>query len=169
MKIIQGNLEDAHKVIKKVAKELRDANREIWTESELTKNNLFKNINNSNVFTAYINNNLAGAMFLQWEDEYWPMIPPYKSGFIHKLTVLNEFSHKGVGSKLLSFAEGVCLKMNINYLRLDCESKNTRLVKYYTSRDFEITYKKKIDIFDLTLFEKRLNYIWIFKQIKLKF
>lgn len=156
---MQGNIEDAYEVITTVAKELRDAKGEIWTENELKKDKLFKKINKSNVFTAYINNKLAGAMFLQWEDDYWPMIPPYKSGFIHKLTVLKEFSHKGVGSKLLSFAEGICLKKNINYLRLDCESKNTRLIKYYTSRDFEIKYRKKIDIYDLILFEKRLNYI----------
>jgi len=87
--------------------------------------------------TAYglfdADNKLACAAILPEEDEYWPE-DDIKALYVHSF-VSNE-AYPGAGAEFLRCAEALARKMKKEYLRLDSQTDNEKLARYYMSQGF---------------------------------
>src|SRR5690606_14966504 len=95
---------DAVKVIAEAAQWLIRIQQSFWDPESLTEENLLKKSFPENFFVAYIHQEPAAAMILDWEDPlFWPDIPSGTSGFVHKLSVSRKYAGKGLPAKLIQY------------------------------------------------------------------
>ena len=79
------------------------------------------------------------------------------SGFIHKLSVRNEFAGKGYAEKLIERAKEICAGKGIHCLRLDCDPRRQGLCRLYEKAGFKLLEIKKINVFDCAMREMKFN------------
>ena len=141
--IKQGKTKDAAKIIWESAQWLIEIGDLFWDLDEIKEENLVKKSPKENFFVAYVDNDPAAAMILDWEDPlFWPDVKKNTSGFVHKLSVAKKYKGKGIPEKLLKHAEKVCLEKGIHTIRLDCDPKRERLCNYYTKNGFILIEKR---------------------------
>lgn len=84
-----GKVDEAIDVMREAAKWLIDSSKPLWKLEDLTKEKLLRGARIDEFYVLKINNEIAGAMILKWEDLYfWPDAKFGESGFIHKLNLL---------------------------------------------------------------------------------
>ena len=102
LSISVGAVDDAIKVIREAAKWLIDTEKPLWKLEELTKEKLLKDNKEEEFYVLRVDNELAGAMILKWNDPFfWPNIKEGQSGFVHKLSVRRKYSGTGVSEKMI--------------------------------------------------------------------
>ncbi len=84
-------------------------------------------VNQRVVYVAEEAGEIIGVMALLREDPRWPI--PAKALYVHHLATHPKL--RGLGEKMLSFAETETLQMGGDVLRLDCQTVNEALNKYY--------------------------------------
>jgi len=62
--------------------------------------------------------------------------PLQKALYISSLAVDPKFQGKGVGSKLMNFADEIAKKRGLKYIRLDCRKEYVELVNFYKNRGY---------------------------------
>jgi ribosomal protein S18 acetylase RimI-like enzyme len=81
--------------------------------------------------------------------------------FINQLYVLEEYQGKGIGKKLMQFAEEEALKNNFDKIWLGVMSENLPSVKWYKSIGF--IFKEEIPF---TMVDTTINHLFGWKEIK---
>jgi ribosomal protein S18 acetylase RimI-like enzyme len=114
-------------------------------------------ISGREVFLVYRNQKAIATFRLQWADlMFWPDKNDNVSGYIHSFAVVTEFRGQGVGDLILQWIESECLKRYKKFLRLDCNSKNAGLQKYYLDRGFKVVETREAQGYLNVFFEKDL-------------
>lgn len=72
-------------------------------------------------------------------------MPPVRGARLHKLYVLPEWHHKGLGKKLISTIIDLLKRENYTFLELNVNKNNSALV-FYLKNGFEVVREEDIDI-----------------------
>ncbi len=98
----------------------------------------------------------AGTVTLQWEDlPFWGPRPA-DAGYVHRLAVRRAYAGRGLGSRILTWADGEVRARRREFVRLDCLTSAKRLHEFYRSNGFRPVGEVTVGGLDCTLFEKRL-------------
>ena len=120
-----------------------------WVEEGI-KNNEFHFIND------LIGKNIGMVRILNEDLLYWEK-QKGKAKYVHSLVVKEEYNGKGLGTKILQEIENNAKKENCKYLRLDADSKNPKLCKYYEKLDFKKVGIKELSLSNYNLYEKEIQ------------
>lgn len=89
--------------------------------------------------------------FLYWGKEL------EKAKYIHSLVIKEKYSGNKIGEQVIEKLSENAIKENIYILRLDCNSANEKLCKYYEKQGFSKVREKLMPHSLNNLYEKRLN------------
>ena len=124
-----------------------DLNIDQWDSSYPNKNVISEDINNQTFYILLINNVIIGGvnidkiqdktyLNIEWEDH------ENKFLVVHRLAVRKEYWNKGIGKKLMFFAEFLVKKNKFNSIRLDTYNSNPIAIDFYLN----LGYVKKGEI-----------------------
>lgn len=87
--------------------------------------------------------------------QYWGEMND-KARYVHSLVVADKYNGLGIGSSVLQKIESSSKDSGCSYLRLDCDSKNSRLCEYYTNQGFEKVRQITLPISIYNLYQKSI-------------
>jgi ribosomal protein S18 acetylase RimI-like enzyme len=100
---------------------------------------------------------ILGVFVIQWDDTFWhPMKKDDLACYIHTMGIDPSLTGKGIGKKILSFAEDIAVRAGRKYIRLDCNADNARLCEFYESNGFYKAGSKPWENWNVRLYEKKL-------------
>ncbi|MBR4868464.1 MAG: GNAT family N-acetyltransferase [Clostridia bacterium] len=105
------------------------------------------------LFVAEENGRVMGVMALLKDDPRWPN--PAKALYVHHLAT--HPSVRGLGERMLDFAQQETLAMGGNLLRLDCQTVNEALNQYYKRLGFTYVGQCVDGAYEGNLMEKQLE------------
>ncbi|WP_147679051.1 GNAT family N-acetyltransferase [Algibacter pacificus] len=120
-----------------------------WVEEGINNNEFF-------FIESMDNENLGMVRILNEDILYWGK-QEHKAKYIHSLVIKEKYNGKGYGSKVLLKIENNAKKENCKYLRLDSDSQNPKLCKYYENLGFKKVGIKKLPLSIYNLYEKELK------------
>jgi ribosomal protein S18 acetylase RimI-like enzyme len=106
-------------------------------------------------FVAELDGEPAATFALLWSDPTFWGEQPDDAGYVHALAVRRAFAGRGLGERLLEWAERRVAGAGRGFLRLDCRSDNSVLQAYYERLGFERRGNVRVDEFVSTRFERR--------------
>lgn len=124
-----------------------------WGDSPFTVDETTDLIENSDVYLFFKESELLGTVSLTWTDEKTWGKQKVKAGYIHRLAT--KAGNKGLGARIILYAEDIMLQRNVFRSRLDCHESNASLCYYYETKGY-----KKVSVIgdetEIALFEKVL-------------
>ena len=108
----------------------------IWGDAGWSKEEVQESMAESTMYLIHHGDEVVGTVSLQWEDERnWGPQPPV-AGYLHRLAIKDGFHGKGLGEQVVNWAAAQVADRGRQFLRLDCEAKNTQLCAYYENQGF---------------------------------
>jgi ribosomal protein S18 acetylase RimI-like enzyme len=105
-------------------------------------------------YLAYDAGRAVGTIMLLWSDpEVWGEAPD-DAGYVHSLAICRAVAGRGVGLRMLRWAEGMVAAAGRRYLRLDCWGENVDLCRYYERAGFASRGRKETPGWSCALFER---------------
>lgn len=118
-----------------------------WVKEGIEHNEFF--------FIKNSHQNIAGMVrILEHDNLYWGENLD-SARYVHSLVILDGF--KGLGKEVLQKIEQDSRNKGYDYLRLDCDSNNPRLCKYYEKQGFLQVGTKKLPLSTYRLYQKILS------------
>lgn len=119
-----------------------------WVKDGIKNNEYFfiKNTNHATVGMVRILN----EDLLYWGEQKEPAL------YVHSLTVKEAYNGLGLGKIILDAIETQAKTKKRNFLRLDADSKNPKLCKFYENLGFKKVGKKTLPISTYNLYEKNI-------------
>ena len=118
----------------------------------------------SEVHLAFLNDDLVGTLRLLPRDPIvWPEIDVDDAAYIYNLAVRPAWMGRGLGDRLLTWAEYRVAALGRQWVRLDAMADNDRLRRYYAKAGFaergevEATYSVPVGTLRLRRFEKQVQ------------
>ncbi len=113
-----------------------------WNDHYPSKEIFRKDIEEQVLYVWDDKNQIKGCiMFSPEKDKVYNsakwLTADHKNLYIHRLAVHPKFQKKGIGNKLMDFAESIAKKLNFISIRLDTFSQNKSNNKFYESRGYE--------------------------------
>ena len=127
---------------------MQKANIDQWDSTYPNRKIISKDIRNKTFYIFLINDEIIGGinidkiqdktyLDIKWKDK------GNKFLVVHRLAVRQEFWKKGIGNKLMIFAESLVKEKRLNSIRLDTYSSNPIAINFYLN----LGYIKKGEIF----------------------
>jgi ribosomal protein S18 acetylase RimI-like enzyme len=133
------------------AKGLRQWRREAFNDA-----NIVRMIEETEMYIVNLHGEIAGAFYIQWHrDEVWGELYHDDAGYIHRLVTARKWKGRGLGSRMLDWAEERIMANGRSWLRLDCMADNPSLNRYYAS--LGMTYRDRVDAgrWSASLYERK--------------
>src|SRR6185312_15161044 len=109
------------------------------------------------VYLAILDGEPVGTLTLQWEDKkFWGDVSE-DAIYVHRIAIRRAYAGKGLGLRLLQWAESMVAKAGKTYLRLDCMAENAALCEYYERAGFECRGEIQGKGWRGRLYEKRIS------------
>ena len=127
---------------------MQKANIDQWDSTYPNRKIISEDIRNKSFYIFSINDKIIGGinidkiqdktyLDIEWKDK------GNKFLVVHRLAVRQEFWKKGIGNKLMIFAESLVKEKKLNSIRLDTYSSNPIAINFYLN----LGYIKKGEIF----------------------
>ena len=127
---------------------MQKANIDQWDSTYPNTKIISEDIRNKSFYIFLINDKIIGGinidkiqdktyLDIEWKDK------SNKFLVVHRLAVRQEFWKKGIGNKLMIFAESLVKEKKLNSIRLDTYSSNPIAINFYLN----LGYIKKGEIF----------------------
>ena len=127
---------------------MQKANIDQWDSTYPNRAKICEDIRNKSFYIFLINDKIIGGinidkiqdktyLDIEWKDK------SNKFLVVHRLAVRQEFWKKGIGNKLMIFAESLVKEKKLNSIRLDTYSSNPIAINFYLN----LGYIKKGEIF----------------------
>ena len=127
---------------------MQKANIDQWDSTYPNRKIISEDIRNKTFYIFLINDEIIGGINIdkiqdktyldvEWKDK------DNKFLVVHRLAVRQEFWKKGIGNKLMIFAESLVKEKKLNSIRLDTYSSNPIAINFYLN----LGYIKKGEIF----------------------
>ena len=145
---VHEDLIDILKITKKCAVEMDAMGIYQWNEKYPNRNAFLDDIKNNELFVFTKGAFLVGCIALcskmdnVYKNVTW-LTEDGKNLYIHRLAVDPQFQKKGIGKKLMDYAEDFAKKNDFVSVRLDTFSKNKNNMRFYEHRG----YKKLEEVF----------------------
>ncbi|MER7685992.1 GNAT family N-acetyltransferase [Streptomyces sp. NPDC097610] len=134
-----------------------------WKPGQLTEPHFRTRLTEGEVWLSLLNDQVAGAWELWWDDPAaWGPQPP-TAAYIHRLMTDRRVAPPGTGRHLLAEAERRIAASDRTLCRLDCLSTNPRLREYYQAAGYTVVGEQTAKDgglgtpYAVTLLEKRLR------------
>lgn len=111
---------------------------------------------NGEFYFILIDNQIAGMFRLLKEDELYWGVQASSARYIHSLVIKANFSGNGIGEQVILKVIEDCKKLNIQYLRLDCDAQNEGLCNYYEHQGFQKVGQKQMPLSLNNLYELKV-------------
>jgi len=135
----QSEVDRAIKIFLEAAHWGRETGKNLWSDADLTKENLLKYYQPEEFYVVQIDDEDASAMVIQWEDPlFWPEFKRNDAGYLHKLCIRRKFANMGLSDRMIELAKDECRQKGISKLRLDTGWSNTSLRSLYERNGFEL-------------------------------
>lgn len=124
---IQGIME----IIKETVKEMKSYNNTQWDENYPKDKDFAKDIESGDLYVEKQDNIITGFICVnyiepeEYKDLKWARDD--KCMVVHRMAVNPGFRKKGVGSRLMDFAEDLATRSGVKYLKTDTYSINTKM------------------------------------------
>jgi ribosomal protein S18 acetylase RimI-like enzyme len=113
-------------------------------------------LNNEFFFIENNNEELMGMVRIMKEDIiYWGETND-SAIYVHSLIIHENYAGSKIGSKVLQNIEEDAIRNKVNFFRLDCDSTNLQLCKYYENLGFSKVGLKKLPLTTCNLYQKQL-------------
>ncbi|MBL3658811.1 GNAT family N-acetyltransferase [Fulvivirga sp. 2943] len=119
-----------------------------WVEEGIS-NNEFYFINDQ------VGENIGMVRILNEDQLYWGY-QKEKAKYVHSLVIKEKYNGRGIGSKVLQKIEEIAKSDGCAYIRLDADSKNLKLCKYYEKMGFEKKGVKELPLSYYNLYQKKI-------------
>ncbi len=131
-----ADLEAVIAIYEELARWLAGRGIDQWQPGTYTQEWARHNIEDDEVYLAYLAGEPVGKFTLVWVDsEVWGKCPPV-AGYVHGLAVRRSAAGRGLGAWMLDQAAGRIAQAGRTYLRLDCLANNKALRTYYERLGF---------------------------------
>lgn len=132
-----------------------------WRPGELDADRLREWVGDGEVFAARLGRELIGGLLVMWSDRwFWGDRDDGSAGYTHGLLVDRRHKGRGLGRRLLAFAEEHIRDRGRCLARLDTRSTNASLRAYYREAGYREVGEQVFDdggpADTITLFEKPL-------------
>ncbi|MBO0827142.1 MAG: GNAT family N-acetyltransferase [Streptosporangiales bacterium] len=132
-----------------------------WRPGQLDADGILEWVGDGEVFAAYLGAEMVGGMLVMWSDPlFWGDHDGAAAGYTHGLLVDRRYKGRGLGRRLLAFAEGRIEAAGRRLARLDTVSGNAVLRAYYRDAGYreagERVFHDDAPVDAVTLFEKPL-------------
>jgi ribosomal protein S18 acetylase RimI-like enzyme len=107
------------------------------------------------VHLARLDGETVATLALLWSDPTFWGDRPDDAGYVHALAVRRAHGGRGLGGRLLAWAEEQVAGAGREYLRLDCRAENGELRQYYERHGFEPRGEVAVDEFTSAMYERR--------------
>lgn len=107
-----------------------------------------EDIKSKDVYIVKINNSIVGNFILTVKDE---------GIYLGKLTILPEYSGKGIGTRCLTFIEKYAQEKAIRLINLDVYEKSIKAINFYKKNGYKIIGEKPTRRFKVKLMQKELR------------
>ncbi len=132
-----------------------------WGSEPWSENEVGELVDKDSTYLVEIDGVPAATVTLTSEDGTWQ--DPALANYVKRLAVVGNLHGRGIGSEILAWAEARTLEDGKHLLRLDCDSANSNLCKYYENQGFSLVrtvekkYAKNGASTVTALFEKQLT------------
>ena len=110
-----------------------------WSHSEVEDSNT-----EGTTYLVHDGGELVGTVALQDTDERsWGEQPP-DATYLHRLAFGHDFHGRGLGEQVIGWAAEMATLKGHQFLRLDCDARNTSLCAYYERQGFVKVGTKEI-------------------------
>ena len=160
-----SNLDRVKEIAECCATDMINRNIFQWNEKYPSKKIFKEDIESNSLYLAKINQEIVGCIMLSenkddvYKDIKW-LSEDNINLYIHRLAVHPQFQKKGIGKKMMDFAEKYAKSNNYESVRLDTFSKNKRNNIFYENRGYiklGNVYFPKQSRFPFHCYEKLIN------------
>ena len=160
-----SNLDRVKEIAECCATDMINRNIFQWNEKYPSKKIFKEDIKSNSLYLAKINQEIVGCIMLSenkddvYKDIKW-LSEDNINLYIHRLAVHPQFQKKGIGKKMMDFAEKYAKSNNYESVRLDTFSKNKRNNIFYENRGYiklGNVYFPKQSRFPFHCYEKLIN------------
>lgn len=160
IEIVRATREDAglaSSLMLDTASWLRDRGQELWFPEELAPERLHGALDAGELHLVKVWGKPVGTVIFQLHDRlFWPDMPEGDAAYIHKLTLTEGTSGRGLGREVIAWARERARGLGLTYLRLDTESARERLCAYYESAGFARHSQRQVGRHYVVRFEMRV-------------
>ncbi len=112
-----------------------------WSKSDVLWKNLKKYYTIDNFYIVWIDDEFAGSFCIVDDDSlYWKDDIPKEALYIHKIIVMEKFSHQGLGNVILSFLKEQGRKVGVKAVKLDVRDYKKKLRTLYETNGFVLDH-----------------------------
>jgi ribosomal protein S18 acetylase RimI-like enzyme len=131
-----------------------------WGDVPYTEDEVRQYMEKGSTYVISLNNEPVGTFSLLLEDRrIWGEQLP-NAAYLHRLAIKQDQHGQSLGEQLVNYAEQEAIKLDKQYLRLDCEDGNEKLCAYYEKLGFKKVGTKELisrgEGYVAALFEKLL-------------
>ena len=143
--ITKANLNDINQImeiINETVKEMKSYNNTQWDDNYPQDKDFAKDIELGNLYVDKKDNTITGFICVNYIEpvEYnglsWSK--DEKCMVIHRMAVNSQFRNKGIGTKLMNFAEELAIKNGVNYLKTDTYSINVKMNSLFRKLNYQL-------------------------------
>ena len=110
------------------------------------------------LFAVMLAGELIGTFRLLWSDaDFWGELDSPDAAYLHTLIVRRDLAGKGLGIRILRWAESYVAASGRKRFRLDTMSDNEHLIRFYRNAGFKTVGERGVRDFRVVLFEKALT------------
>jgi ribosomal protein S18 acetylase RimI-like enzyme len=106
-------------------------------------------------YLARLRGEPVATLALQWSDPTFWGEQPDDAGYVHALAVRRTQAGRGLGARLLDWAEAEVVASGREFLRLDCLAENDALRRHYEGQGFDPRGEVAVDDLVAMRFERR--------------
>lgn len=151
IKAKKSDLKEIMDIIATVVEEMKSYDNDQWDEKYPQSKDFEKDIEAGDLYIYTEDGNIIGFICVNYieAEEYknlnWSS--DEKCMVIHRMAVNSKFRKRGIGSKLIKFAEELALKNGVKYLKTDTYSANIKMNLLFKKLDYkfvgEMSYQGK--------------------------
>jgi GNAT superfamily N-acetyltransferase len=156
---VQCDAETVSSILVEASNWLQGRGIDQWRPEWYPTDKVARMIQRHEVYLALAGDEFVGTFRIQWSDN---VIWGSDSGsvgaaYVHGITVRRAWSGRGIGPRLLKWAEEDASRCGKSLLRLDCWAGNDRLRRYYLDNGFEFIGESQEHNWFVARFERKIG------------
>jgi GNAT superfamily N-acetyltransferase len=152
---ITGEAELVSGVLTEAASWLEQQGAPLWRPADIAPAAVREDVDAGSYVLASAGGDLLGVMRITPNDPpFWPDAAPAEALYVHRLAVRRAHAGGAVSLALLNYACREARALGCPYVRLDCESKRSRLRSFYERHGFVLHSEREVPPYHVARYQK---------------